>query len=49
MNPERGRRYRYQVLQPGGSRAEIDILKDFLGRKPDTRAFAEEMMGFSGI
>ncbi|KAF5534534.1 hypothetical protein FMEXI_11257 [Fusarium mexicanum] len=34
LSPEMGRRYRYQVLEPGSSRPEIDILKNFLGREP---------------
>ncbi|KAF5237750.1 hypothetical protein FANTH_10625 [Fusarium anthophilum] len=38
LSPEIGRRYRYQVLEPGSSRPEIDILKDFLGREPSTKS-----------
>jgi metallopeptidase MepB len=39
MSPETGRKYRYQVLQPGSSRPEIEILKDFLGREQVVKLF----------
>ncbi|KAF5970475.1 hypothetical protein FBULB1_9672 [Fusarium bulbicola] len=39
LSPEMGRRYRYQVLEPGSSRPEIDILKNFLGREPSIRSY----------
>ncbi|KAF5573097.1 hypothetical protein FPANT_12595 [Fusarium pseudoanthophilum] len=43
LNPEMGRRYRYQVLEPGSSRPEIDILKDFLGREPRSETILDEL------
>ncbi|KAF9773434.1 hypothetical protein IL306_008772 [Fusarium sp. DS 682] len=43
MSTEAGRRYRYQVLEPGSSRPEIDILKDFLGREPNSEAIINEL------
>ncbi|KAF4423158.1 metallo ase [Fusarium acutatum] len=43
LNPEMGRRYRYQVLEPGSSRSEIDILKDFLGREPSSQTILDEL------
>ena len=49
MDPVQGRRFRYTVLQPGGSKAEMDILRDFLGREPDTNAFVKEMMAFTNV
>jgi Zn-dependent oligopeptidase len=30
------------VLEPGGSRSEMETMTVFLGRAPDTRAFCEE-------
>ena len=43
MNPEEGRRYRKTVLEPGGSQDEMQILVNFLGRKPSTEAFYKEL------
>ncbi|KAF4502968.1 metallo ase [Fusarium agapanthi] len=43
LSPEIGRRYRYQVLEPGSSRPEIDILKDFLGREPSSKTILDEL------
>lgn len=43
MSPEAGRRYRYQVLELGSSRPEIEILKGFLGRQPSCRAIFKEL------
>lgn len=42
MDQDRGRKYRYMVLEPGGSQSEMETLTAFLGRAPDTRAFCEE-------
>lgn len=43
MNPAAGRRYRYSVLEKGGSRDEMASLTEFLGREPKTDAFYEDM------
>ncbi|KAI9799401.1 MAG: hypothetical protein M1833_004101 [Piccolia ochrophora] len=43
MSGTEGRRYRHTVLERGGSREEMDILEEFLGRKPSTEAFYEEL------
>ncbi|KAF2662657.1 zincin [Lophiostoma macrostomum CBS 122681] len=43
MNGEEGRRYRHTVLEKGGSKEEMEILKDFLGRDPSTEAFYKEL------
>ncbi|KAF5553107.1 hypothetical protein FPHYL_8834 [Fusarium phyllophilum] len=43
LNPEMGRKYRYQVLEPGSSRPEIDILKDFLGREPSNKTILDDL------
>ncbi|KAL9053291.1 MAG: hypothetical protein Q9162_004842 [Coniocarpon cinnabarinum] len=43
MNGEEGRRYRHTVLERGGSQDEMETLKDFLGREPNTEAFYKEL------
>ncbi|ESK89011.1 metallopeptidase [Moniliophthora roreri MCA 2997] len=45
LDPARGQRYREKILRPGGSREELDSLKDFLGREPDSDAFIKEIFG----
>ncbi|KAI1177895.1 peptidase family M3 [Nemania sp. FL0916] len=43
MDGKEGRRYRYTVLQRGGSQDEMETLKQFLGRAPSTDAFYAEL------
>jgi metallopeptidase MepB len=43
MNKAAGRRYRYQVLEKGGSQEEMKSLTDFLGREPQTDAFYKDL------
>ncbi len=43
MDGKEGRRYRHQVLEKGGSRDEMETLKEFLGREPSTEAFYKEL------
>jgi len=43
VNKEQGLRYRRKVLEKGSSREPMDLLEDFLGRKPNTDAFYEEL------
>ncbi|CAG8075576.1 unnamed protein product [Penicillium olsonii] len=43
MNKAAGRRYRYQVLEKGGSQDEMKTLTEFLGREPQTDAFYRDM------
>ncbi|TFK30969.1 peptidase M3A/M3B [Crucibulum laeve] len=45
LDPARGQRYRDAILRAGGSREEIDSLKDFLGRPPNSEAFLKELFG----
>lgn len=45
LDPSRGARYRKSILLPGGSRDELDSLKDFLGREPNSEAFIKELFG----
>ncbi|KAJ3477084.1 hypothetical protein NLG97_g8933 [Lecanicillium saksenae] len=43
LNGEQGRRYRHTVLEKGGTRPEMELLKEFLGREPTPDAFFEEL------
>ncbi|KAI9509217.1 Metalloprotease [Russula earlei] len=47
LDPARGDRYRRNILEPGGSRDELDSLKEFLGRDPNPEAFMQEIFGNS--
>jgi len=38
-----GRRYRETVLVKGGSRDEMELLHELLGRAPNADAFAKEL------
>jgi Zn-dependent oligopeptidase len=42
MDPARGRRFRYEVLRPGGSQSEWKTMTDYLGRKPNAKAFYQK-------
>lgn len=46
-NPEVGMAYRREVLEKGGSRDGDELLRNFLGREPDNRAFLNKL-GISG-
>jgi thimet oligopeptidase len=39
MDPKTGERYRKEILQVAGSEQEMDILRHFLGREPNSDAF----------
>ncbi|OJJ42706.1 hypothetical protein ASPZODRAFT_104793 [Penicilliopsis zonata CBS 506.65] len=43
MDPVAGRRYRYGVLEKGGSQDEMKTLTEFLGREPNPTAFYKEL------
>lgn len=47
MDRRNGLRYRYVVLEKGGSQDEMEMLEEFLGRKPDATAFSIDL-GLSG-
>ncbi len=42
-SPDVGRRYRDEVLAPGGSRDGADLLRNFLEREPDNAAFLRHL------
>ena len=43
MNTDVGRTYRDTVLAPGGTRDELDLVRDFLGREPNSDAFLRHL------
>lgn len=43
MNAQEGRRYRYGVLEKGGSQDCMKILSDFLGREPSAEPLYKEL------
>ena len=45
LDPKVGIAYREKVLSQGGQREETDMVRDFLGREPSSRAFFEEITG----
>lgn len=43
LNPKTGRDYRHWILEKGSSMEEIDLVKGFLGRKPNNKAFLKSI------
>jgi len=43
MDPATGERYRKQILQVAGSMQEMDLLRNFLGREPNSEAFMKSL------
>jgi thimet oligopeptidase len=43
LSKETGRDYRRWILEKGSSMDEMDLVRGFLGREPDSRAFLEEI------
>eukprot|EP00753_Platysulcus_tardus_P006635 PLAT1438.1.p1 GENE.PLAT1438.1~~PLAT1438.1.p1 ORF type:complete len:715 (+),score=348.86 PLAT1438.1:54-2147(+) len=43
LDPALGARYRSAILQPGGSKDSMDLLRDFLGREPKPDAFLSQL------
>lgn len=38
LNPEVGRAYRKEILEPGASKPAMELFRDFMGREPDVSA-----------
>jgi Zn-dependent oligopeptidase len=47
MSKVSGLKYRAEILQPGGSRDEMESLVAFLGREPTNDAFMESLLASS--
>ena len=45
LDPSVGRRYRSIILEAGGSRQPEELVEQFLGRKPNAKAFYAEITG----
>ncbi len=43
MDPKTGERYRKQILEVAGSQQEMDMLRKFLGREPNSDAFMKSI------
>jgi thimet oligopeptidase len=43
LSPEAGAYYRKKILARGGSMDELDMLRDYLGREPNTAAFKKHL------
>ena len=43
LNKNLGLEYRKQVLEPGGTQDSMQSLEDFLGRKPNQKAFLKQI------
>ncbi|MHC4892363.1 MAG: M3 family metallopeptidase [Planctomycetota bacterium] len=43
LDPELGARYRRTVLAAGGTRDAIDLVRDFIGREPNSEAFSRHL------
>ena len=41
LNPAPARRYRRAVLEPGGSKPAAELVRDFLGRPYDFKAYED--------
>ena len=45
MNPQTGRLYRKSILSPGSEIPGAELVRGFLGREPNSKAFFDEISG----
>ena len=45
LDPKVGARYRNTILAQGGQEEEMEMVRKFLGREPNNKAFLEEISG----
>jgi thimet oligopeptidase len=43
LSPEVGARYRQEIYEKGGTLDGMDLVRNFLGREPNNRAFLEDL------
>ena len=43
MNQDYGMKYRQIILEKGGTEEPLELVKEFLGRKPNNKAFIKSL------
>lgn len=49
MDVKQGKRYRELILENGGQRPAMELVEEFIGRKPNSDAFFQEITGQRGV
>ncbi|AZN35815.1 M3 family metallopeptidase [Iodobacter ciconiae] len=49
MDVQQGKRYRELILENGGQRPAMELVEEFIGRKPNADAFFQEISGQRGV
>lgn len=44
LNPQTGKSYREWILEPGGEKPPLELMKGFLGREPNAEAFTKSLV-----